>query len=339
MLCDRRTQLGESDGAAFWPCWQLGDPRTVLPLAGVLAAADADAVVIQHQPGLLLFRDLARLVSHPVLGDRVVVVTLHNTRDLLDLSEGDHRAVAEALARVDRLLVHTPADVERLRDLGLARNVALLPHGVAPPLPVRPARALQPDQADGPVIGCYGFFLPGKGIDVLIEAASRLRQRWPTLRLLLVNAEYDADASRDEIRRCRRLADSLGLADRVAFHTAFLPQAQSLDRLASCDVLTLPYRPSKEASSAAVRGALTTGVPVAVTPVALFDELGDAVHRFEGIEAEEVAAGLGRLLDSQELRMALQDRARDWVSDRQWPGIGQRLQGMLTGLVRTRRLG
>ena len=88
-----------------------------------------------------------------------------------------------------------------------------------------------------------------------------------------------------------------------------------------------------------MRGALTAGVPVAVTPVALFDELGDAVHRFRGIEVEEVAAGLDRLLDSQELRVALQDRARDWVSDRQWPGIGQRLQGMLTGLVRTRRLG
>ena len=220
----------------FWPCWQLGDPRTVEPLAAVLAADDADAVVIQHQPGLMHFRDLARLVSHPVLDDRVVVVTLHNTRDLLDLSEADHIAVTGALARADRLLVHTPADVERLRDLGLARNVALLPHGVAPPLPVRPARALRPDHAAGPLIGCYGFFLPGKGIDVLIEAASRLRGRWPTLRLLLVNAEYDADASRDEIRRCRQLADTLGLADHVAFDTAFLPQAQSLDRLAACDV-------------------------------------------------------------------------------------------------------
>ena len=339
VLCDRRTQIGESDGAVFWPCWQLGDPRTVEPLAAVLAADDADAVVIQHQPGLMHFRDLARLLSHPVLDDRVVVVTLHNTRDLLDLSEADRIAVTGALARADRLLVHTPADVERLRDLGLARNVALLPHGVAPPLPVRPARALRPDHADGPLIGCYGFFLPGKGIDVLIEAASRLRGRWPTLRLLLVNAEYDADASRDEIRRCRQLADTLGLADHVAFDTAFLPQAQSLDRLAACDVLVLPYRPSKEASSAAVRGALTTGVPVAVTPIALFDELGDAVHRLDGIEAEEVAAGLGRLLDSQELRARLLDCARTWVSDRQWSGIGQRLQGVLTGLVRTRRLG
>ncbi len=339
VLCDRRTQIGESDGAVFWPCWQLGDPRTVEPLAAVLAADDADAVVIQHQPGLLPFRDLARLVSHPVLGDRVVVVTLHNTRDLLDLSGADRIAVTGALARVDRLLVHTPADVERLRDLGLARNVSLLPHGVAPPLPVRPARVLRPDDADGPLIGCYGFFLPGKGIDVLIEAASRLRAQWPHLRLLLVNAEYNSLESRDEMRRCRQLAEALGLADRIEFRTAFLPQTQALDMLTACDILALPYQPSREAASGAVRGALITGVPVAVTPIALFEELGEAVHRCDGIDADDLAAGLDRLLGDPALRQQVQDAAQAWIAVRQWPDATRRLQGMLTGLVRTKKLG
>ncbi len=339
VLCDRRTQVGESDGAVFWPCWQLGDPRTVEPLAAALAADDADAVVIQHQPGLLHFRDLARLVSHPALDNRVVVTVLHNTRDLLDLSDADLTLVTNALARIDRLLVHTLADIERLRDLGLAANVALLPHGVAAPLSARPARPLQPGDAQGPLIGCYGFFLPGKGIDTLIEAVSRLRGLWPNLRLLLVNAEYDADASRDEIRRCRDLADALDLSDRVEFRTAFLPQMQSLDLLAACDLLVLPYRPSKEASSAAVRGALTTGVPVAVTPIALFEELGDAVHRLDGIEIDDIVAGLDRLLDDPTLRSTMQKAARAWVDARQWPGIGRRLGGMLVGLVRTRQLG
>ncbi len=339
ILCDRRTQIGESDGAAFWPCWQIGDPRTVEPLAAALAADDADAVVIQHQPGLLHFRDLAALLCHPLLDDRVVALSLHNTRDLLDLSDADQVAVTGALARVDRLLVHTVADIERLRALGLAGNVMLLPHGVAPSLPVRPVRPLRPDDAGGPVIGCYGFFLPGKGIDTLIEAASRLRERWPHLRLLLVNAEYDAPDSRDEIRRCRQLADALGLADRIEFRTAFLPQMHALDMLASCDILALPYRPSKEAASGAVRGALTTGVPVAVTPIALFEELGEAVHRCDGIDADHVAAGLDRLLGDPVLRRQVQDAAQAWIAARQWPDATRRLQGMLTGLVRTKELG
>ncbi len=338
VLCDRRTRLGEADGTAFWPCWQLGDPRTVEPLAAALAAADAAAVVIQHQPGLLHFRDLARLVSHPALDGRSVVVILHNTRDLLDLSDADRILVTGALARIDRLLVHTLADIERLRDLGLAANVALLPHGVAPPLTARLARPLRPEDAQGPLIGCYGFFLPGKGIDTLIEAVSRLRVRWPTLRLLLVNAEYDADASRDEIRRCRDLADALDLSGHIEFRTAFLPQMQSLDLLATCDLLVLPYRPSREASSAPVRGALSTGVPVAVTPLALFEDLGDAVHRFDGIGTDDVAAGIDRLLDDQPLRATLQRSAQGWIEARQWPEIGRRLQGMLAGLTRTRQL-
>ncbi len=339
ILCDRRTQIGESDGTLFWPCWQIGDPRSVAPLAAAVAADDADVVVIQHQPGLLRFRDLAALLSHPLLRDRVVVVSLHNTRDLLDLPDAERVAVIDAFARVDRLLVHTVADIARLRELGLAGNVVLLPHGVPPPLPARPVRLLRPDAADGPLIGCYGFFLPGKGMDTLIEAASRLRDRWPHLRLLLVNAEYDAPESRDEIRRCRQLAEALDLADRIEFRTAFLPQMQALHMLSACDVLALPYRPSREAASGAVRGALTTGVPVAVTPIALFEDLGDAVYRCGGIEADDVASGLDRLLGDPALRRQVQDAAQAWIAARQWPQAGHRLRGMLTGLVRTKQLG
>ena len=154
-----------------------------------------------------------------------------------------------------------------------------------------------------------------------------------------MNAEYDAPESRDEIRRCRQLADTLGLADRIEFRTAFLPQMRALDRLAACDVLVLPYQPSKEAASGAVRGALTTGVPVAVTPIALFDELGEAVHRCDGIGPDDVAAGLDRLLGDPALRRRVRDAAQDWIAARQWPDAGRRLQGMLTGLMRTKHLG
>ena len=154
-----------------------------------------------------------------------------------------------------------------------------------------------------------------------------------------MNAEYDAPESRDEIRRCRQLAETLGLADRIEFRTAFLPQMRALDGLATCDVLVLPYQPSKEAASGAVRGALTTGVPVAVTPIALFDELGDAVHRCDGIKPDDVATGLDRLLGDPALRLRVRDAAQEWIAARQWPDAGRRLQGMLAGLMRTKHLG
>ena len=341
VLCDRRTAAEDADGpeaGRFWPCWQVGDPRTLEPLAAALAADDADAVMLQHQPGLLPFETMAAILDHPALRGRVVLATLHNTRHLLDLPVAAQAAVLLSLGRIDRVLVHTVADLDRLQALGLAANVVLLPHGVAAPLPLRPVRSIEPGSADGPVIGCYGFFLPGKGIDTLIEAFAMLRRAWPEARLLLVNAEYDAQVSRDEIARSRALVASLGLADAVTFETGFLAHHQSLELLAGCDLLALPYAPSKEASSAALRGTLTAGVPVAVTPIDLFAEADAAVFRFDGIDAAAVAAGLDRLLRDPALRAALQDAARGWIAARQWPDVARRLDGLVTGLVHTRAL-
>lgn len=346
VLCDTRTPPEPAEADRFWPCWQAGDPRSLQPLAAGIAADDADAVMLQHQPGLMSFMTLAGLVAHPALAGRVLLATLHNTRLLDELAPAELDPVLASLAMLDRVLVHTVADLRRLQALGLSENLTLLPHGAALSLP--PARVHRFEHAveqwqheitrRPPLIGCYGFFLPGKGIDTLIQALAELCRRWPGARLLLVNAEYDAEISRDEIARCHDLVRSLGLDDLVTFHTGFMPHDLSLELLAGCDVLALPYQPSKEASSAALRSAMTAGVPVAVTPIELFAEAGDAVFRFDGIDASSVAAGLDRLITDADLRAHLQASAQTWIADRQWPDIAHRLQGMITGLVRTRQL-
>ncbi len=337
VLCDQRTPAAPSESNAFWPCWHAGQPDTVDPLAAAIAADDADAVLIQHQPGLLCFQTLAALVEHPALRRRVLLATLHNTRHLAELPGPERGRVVRALRRLDRVLVHTAADVATLRAEGVVDTVTLLQHGVARSLPPVAIRTLAAAH-DAPLIGCYGFFLPGKGIDTLVEALQLLRLRWPRARLRLVNAEYDHELSRRAVERCRELVAALGLEAEVEFHTDFVALAQSQALLACCDLLALPYQPSLEASSAALRGAMIAGVPVAVTPIALFDEAGDAVFRFDGVDAHAVADGLDRLLLSPDLRAGVRDRAQRWMADRGWPDIARRLDGLIAGLVRTRAL-
>ena len=65
---------------------------------------------------------------------------------------------------------------------------------------------------DAVVVGCYGFFLPDKGIPELIQALSILRQTWPQARLRLVNARYPLFLSTDEIARCKGLVAAAGSA-------------------------------------------------------------------------------------------------------------------------------
>jgi glycosyltransferase involved in cell wall biosynthesis len=316
------------------PAWRLGDPKNVDRLTQAVARLDADIVVIQHQPGLMEWAMLAQLVRQLVYQGRGVVVTLHNTRHLVESAEPGRTEIVDALALAARVLVHTLTDVQALAEIGMTNPAVLVPH--AAPAALSPAlRSLPPGAA--PIIGCTGFFLPGKGIGTLIQAVASLRDRWPAIQLRLVNAEYDHPDSAAEIAACR----ALGKSERfeVDWRTSFLPVDEIGRSLCGCDLLVLPYEYSKESSSAALRTALGTGIPVAVTPLALFDEAVSAVAILPGSDVLSVARGIAALLDDQTERTRLQVAAQAWLGARAVSDIGRRLSGMIEGLAAQRRIG
>jgi len=313
--------------------WQLGESAPDLTLVRAIAAADPDVVVIQHQPMLLAWERLARVIQAPELAHRAICVTLHNTRHLAEEAEGRDAAIA-ALGRCARVVVHTLADVNRLKSLGLVTNVTLMPHG-APISATSPTRGtaprLLPRESD-PVIGCYGFFLPHKGIAELISATALLRAIWPRLRLRLVNAEYDSQDSRAEVAACRNAASWAGLAGAIDWRTGFLPPDESRDLLAGCDLVVLPYQETKESASGALRLALSSLVPVAVTPLPIFDDASETVARLAGTTPLEIAKGIETLLANPQRRAGLQDTTKAWLAENAWPVVAERFQGMLVGL-------
>ena len=330
ILADSRTAPGDALPRSR-PVWRGGDDASVPALAQAVAQEDPDVLVLQHQPGLLSWAGLATLLAAPALRDRATLVILHNTANLLDAPAAARAAVLAALAACGRVLVHTLADLNRLAALGLVCNVTLLPHGTPKPRPGPVVRALA--ESDPILIGSYGFFLPRKGLPELIRAFALLRRRWTRARLRLVNADYGSPESSAEIALCRQLVAAEGLADEVEFHTDFLPHDRSLDLLAECDVIVLPYQTSQEASSAAMRSALVAGIPVAVTPLPLFEEATDAVLRLPGTEPEAIAAGLGTLIQDTATRAAVTKAAERWLDEREWSNVAARLAGMIRGLA------
>lgn len=342
LLCDTRPH-DESDSptAALRavPCWRLPDGTETgktSALRSAIATEAPDAVVIQHQTGLIKWPVLAALLRSPELAGRVVLLTLHNTRDLEELEAGERDdAVAALAATVSRIVVHSVADVARMQRLGLLEKTMLLPHGASAPRPAAPARPLS--ATDAPVLGSFGFFVPPKGLPKLVEAAALLRREWPQLRLRLVNARLPGDVSDQEIAVCRELAKRLGVEAAIEWHTDYLPQDQALDLLAGCDLLVLPYTESRESASGAVRVALASGPPVVVSPIEIFADLGDAVARLEGTAPEEIAASVAALLRDRERRDALTVTAERWLSSVSWPATARRLQGTIQGLCASGR--
>ena len=75
-------------------------------------------------------------------------------------------------------------------------------------------------------------------------------------------------------------------------------------------------------------------MPVAATPIPIFDEAEGAVARFAGTSPLQIAKGIEQLLSDPTRRAALQTSAASWLADRTWPAIAERFQGLITGLAR-----
>ena len=331
MLSDTRDAAADvSTAVRVRPGWTIGAPDSVATLRMAVAAEDPDVVLIQHQPGLLDWPSLGQAIAVLAVPHCVVAVTLHNTANLLDL-DGTVRAEALCGLRLaDRVIVHTLADVERLRGLGVLANVTLMPQGAPARLTAGPERTLGP--TDQVTIGSCGFLLPDKGLPALVEAAGLLKARWPRIRLWLLNADYGNGLSEAEAARIGEAIAAAGLGGAAELVTDFLPFDEARRRLSECDVIVLPYPRSKEGSSAALRMALSTGRCVAVTPIDLFDDAEDAVYRLPGTDAAAIAEGLATLLSGDRERQGIRAAAEFWGVERGWGQIGARTLGLLTGL-------
>lgn len=338
MLADDRI-LDEpaSDEVRRLAAWRTGGNFDVDRMLKVIAEEDAEAVVIQHQDGLISWLDLARLGMADELADRVSVVTLHIVRSLARLNEDDRRFVLDGLSCFDRVLVHTVGDLNELKLWGLVDNVALLPHGALRPTTTGPViRELGSNSA--PVIGCHGFFFDHKRIDNLIRAAAKLKTRWPNLRLRLVNARFTGGISDSAINHAERVAREVGMADAIEWRTDFLSIEEIQGLLSGCDLLVLPYDETGDSVSGAVRVAMSSLAPLLATPVKIFSDVADAISLVESNDPDILAQAIQSLLDSPSERLRIQQSMARWLEVHDWNRIAGTLEGMIKALAVERRL-
>ena len=185
-----------------------------------------------------------------------------------------HRRAAHAgpaarwlLDRTDALIAVSEGIAERLRAAGAPARVTVVPGAVdverfgldADGEPVRRELGL----GDAPVVGCVARMVPGRGHDVLLRAAARLRERLPEARLVLVGRGEHRPALENLVRE-------LGLGATVVFagyRGADLPAV-----LAALDCVVLLGMGSEE-SCRAVLEAMAAGRPVVAAAVGAVPEI------------------------------------------------------------------
>jgi O-antigen biosynthesis alpha-1,2-mannosyltransferase len=327
-----------ADGANVTRCWSVNDEDDLETMRVAIARRNLDVIVIQFNYGFYNFEHFGRFVEDMIRQERVVVVTLHATIDPLQAPRKRLEQLREPLSKCARILVHSVADLNRLKALGLVDNVTLFPHGI---MDYAPEKAGSADVVKREfVIGSYGFFLPNKGLIELIEAVALLAAQGKPVKLKMINAKYPVPASDALIDQAKRLIAEKNLAAIVEMETAFLKDKESLALLDQADLIVFPYQQTGESASGAVRYGLATGKPVTVTPLAVFDDLSLAVFRLPGCSIEDIARGIDRIrhdiLSESDSYKEIMRQAERWRNQHRYSRLGRRLDGMLTTLARKR---
>jgi hypothetical protein len=145
----------------------------------------------------------------------------------------------------------------------------------------------------------------------------------------MVNAEYPAPESADTVRRLRSEVQRLGLEANVQLHTDFFDDDACFELLSEGDLIVNPYQTTGESASGAVRYGLAIGRPVAVTPLSIFDDLGDAVFRMPGTSPADLARGIAQTLDQlsakSETARRVEASANRWRDEHDFNRQGARL--------------
>ena len=171
------------------------------------------------------------------------------------------------LGRTDALIASSEAIADRLRAVKAGARVTVVPGAVDAerfsPEVSGDAVRIELGLADAPTAGCVARMVPGRGHDILLRAAARLRDRLPEARVVLVG--------RGEGRPgLERLVRELGLGTTVVFagyRGADLPAV-----LAALDCVVFLGMGSEE-SCRAVLEAMAAGRPVVAAPVGAVPEI------------------------------------------------------------------
>lgn len=278
---------------------------------------------IQYHTGFFNRQVLLELVKACVEVDIEVIITLHNSREI----------ASEILQELNdlgiKLIVHTLDEKNTLESQKI-RNVCQIPLGVLD----------YPDEdkikcrnelgiLGNPIIGSFGFLRPHKGVLEAIEAVGFLRDQYPDIKFLGVNALYPSEDSELYLKKCLERIDELQLNDNVTLLTSFLEMDQVIHYLHASDLIILPYYESKEGSSAAANTAVSAKRPLVISDSQIFRLINSVGHMIGSIDPHEIASEIHLLLSNPSLLEDLKTSAKNYVKTISYANVAEKYLDIL----------
>jgi len=269
------------------------------------------------------FGTIARLLSYRGIKSIAVVDNaLPHERRLGDIALGGYFFRA-----IKGCVVMSSSVGKDIDSMNLSCPKVYAPHPLydsfgAPSDPVKAREKLQIDH-DAPVVLFFGFIRRYKGLHILIESISEIKEILPNIRVLVAGEFYEDEAF------CKVQVKDLGLSDQIRFFDHYIPKDDVAGYFAAADVVVQPYLSATQSGVAQV--AYHFEVPVITTDVGGlaevvaheeaglivppndFEALTHAIKRFfleemkdkltKGVQSQKGQFGWDRLLDAIEAVM------------------------------------
>ena len=225
------------------------------------------------------------------------------------------------------------------RRFGPRRRIAIVPDGVRATdyTDARDATDYT-DGTDGSgervfTIGYAGHLYPWKGVDLIIEAVSALKDT----RGLIVGG-HDSEP---DLARLKALANDRDCATRIAF-TGLIPPSDVAARLREADVLIVPNRKSAIStdftSPLKLFEYMASGRPIVASDLPSFREIlrdGENALLVEAGNPQALVAGITRIKTDPALGARLAGQAREDVGAYTWARRAERLESLFRDVTGT----
>ena len=269
--------------------------------------------------------ELFNVLGAKLLGFRVII-TAHDVQAFVERLSVPWM-VEKAYRLSDRVIAQSNISKRELMTvLGVPEaQIALIPHGnyidLVAGMPAREeARARLGLPTEARVLLFFGQIKKVKGLDVLLQAMSRLIQKHPNTMLLVAGKVW-----KDDFRRYQKQIDALGISDKCRLHLRFIPDSEVAYYYAAADMVVLPYQ--RIYQSGVLLMAMSYGKPVMVSDIEGMTEVvadGANGYVFPAGDAEALADRLSEALSNPGGLRRVGERALSHMQEHHdWNEIGR----------------
>lgn len=306
-------------------CWRDASDRNLDRMKDLLINGYYDVVHFQFNFGFYDLSAFGKLINSLYKSTKIII-TFHSTKDsLLNNKVISLREILLYLNKTYKLIVHQKDDFDYLAKIGVNKElIQIVPHGQ---ILYQNYESVQVKQKLGlnnhPIIGSYGFLLPHKGIKEIIQAVNLLVKKYPDILFIASCSLFDSAISHEYYKKCSELVEEYKIQRNVILVTDFLDPVESNVLLQACDYLVMPYKPTKESASGAIRFCINAKKPIITTKEPIFDEFKECTYQIEHCTPNHIFRAVDYLLNNQDVCIDLKGKLDCLIKETSWNKISK----------------